>query len=339
MQRNSPAHANGFASVVKIAFSLRKFLANGSPRQNSLAIANAMAWCSQSCTTERGQIYWRCIPLIARSKVQHSHFQECSVTPLQHWRTCGNRMWQSDTTVRDKLCSWWATKFVVDFAADFSVDFFCTFFQIKKYYLPKISRIIIFAESSNFTPHSSKRPSFLRILGSQASPQIVRKNKDWGVNFVITFSRGRGPRDLRVRPPGIEWKTGRNPKMGKNWPKNGKWPSARNGEKMAQKWRKNGIWGHFSIFSLFLGHFFPISGRGPFSIFLANFFPFWISSILYQAAWLASLETLHKNGLLVVHICWCTLSGLLSTAQAPHSVLWPSPSSGERSRYVPLSLL
>ena len=51
--------------------------------------------------------------------------------------------------------------------------------------------------------------------------------------------------------------------------KNRKWPSARNGEKMAQKWQnKNGIWGgHFSFFSPFLGHFFPISGRGPFSIF------------------------------------------------------------------------
>ena len=24
---------------------------------------------------------------------------------------------------------------------------------------------------------------------------------------------------LRVRPPGIEWKTGRNPKKGKNWAK------------------------------------------------------------------------------------------------------------------------
>ena len=72
---------------------------------------------------------------------------------------------------------------------------------------------------------------------------------------------------MRVSPPGIEWKTSRNPKMGKNWPKNRKWPSARNGEKMVQKWRKNGIWGHFSIFSPFLGRFFPISGRGPFSIF------------------------------------------------------------------------
>ena len=85
-----------------------------------------------------------------------------------------------------------------------------------------------------------------------------------------------GPQVLRVRPPGIEWKTGRNPKMGKNWPKNRKRPSARNGEKMAQKWRKNGIWGHFSIFSPFLGHFFPISGRGPFSIFWPIFSHFWI---------------------------------------------------------------
>ena len=68
------------------------------------------------------------------------------------------------------------------------------------------------------------------------------------------------------------------PKMGKNWPKNRKWPLARNGEKMAQKWRKNGIWGHFSIFSPFLGHFFPISGRGPFSIFWPIFSHFWLST-------------------------------------------------------------
>ena len=42
---------------------------------------------------------------------------------------------------------------------------------------------------------------------------------------------------LRVRPPGIEWKTGEKPKMGKNWPKieNGPQPTARNGGKMAQK--------------------------------------------------------------------------------------------------------
>ena len=41
---------------------------------------------------------------------------------------------------------------------------------------------------------------------------------------------------------------------------------------MGKKWRKNGIWGHFSIFSPFLGHFFPISGRGPF-LFFSQFLP------------------------------------------------------------------
>ena len=93
--------------------------------------------------------------------------------------------------------------------------------------------------------------------------------------------------DLRVRPPGIVWKTGRNPKMGKEWPKNRKWLSARNGEKMAQKWRKDGIWGSFFYFSPFFRQFFPISGRGPFSIFWPFFSHFWIFgpfSILYQAA-------------------------------------------------------
>ena len=34
----------------KSSSSLRKFLANGSLRQNSLAIANAMAWCTQTPT-------------------------------------------------------------------------------------------------------------------------------------------------------------------------------------------------------------------------------------------------------------------------------------------------
>ena len=45
MRRDSLANANEMA---KISSSLRKLLANGSLRQNSLAIANAMAWCTQS---------------------------------------------------------------------------------------------------------------------------------------------------------------------------------------------------------------------------------------------------------------------------------------------------
>ena len=45
---NPLAIANGFANeIAKILFSLRKFRANGRLRQNSLALANAMAWCTQ----------------------------------------------------------------------------------------------------------------------------------------------------------------------------------------------------------------------------------------------------------------------------------------------------
>ena len=67
-------------------------------------------------------------------------------------------------------------------------------------------------------------------------------------------------------------------KNGKKWPKNGKWPLARNGEKMAQKRRKNRKMTPNPIFSPCLGHFFPISGRGPFSIFRPFFSHFWISA-------------------------------------------------------------
>ena len=93
---------------------------------------------------------------------------------------------------------------------------------------------------------------------------------------------------LRVMPPGIEWKTGRKPKVGKNSRKieNGLRPE----RKMAPKWRKISRMTPNPIFPPCLGHFFPISGRGPFSIFWL-FFPFSAFgpfSILCQAAWLAS---------------------------------------------------
>ena len=48
LRRNALANANGFANeIAKMSSSLRKSLANGSLRQTSLAIANAMAWCTQ----------------------------------------------------------------------------------------------------------------------------------------------------------------------------------------------------------------------------------------------------------------------------------------------------
>ena len=48
LRKNSLANANGFANENdKISFSLLKFLANGRLRLNSLALANAMVWCTQ----------------------------------------------------------------------------------------------------------------------------------------------------------------------------------------------------------------------------------------------------------------------------------------------------
>ena len=47
-------------------------------------------------------------------------------------------------------------------------------------------------------------------------------------------------------------------KIKENGPQPGKWE---------KKWPKNGQKMGFVVISLFLGHLFPISGRGPFSIF------------------------------------------------------------------------
>ena len=86
---------------------------------------------------------------------------------------------------------------------------------------------------------------------------------------------------------GIEWKNGRKLKMGKNSPKQRKWPTARNGgqngpkkvEKIENDPKSHffaifgpffphfGLWAIF--FSIIFGPFFPIfSAFGPFSILL-----------------------------------------------------------------------
>ena len=65
MRRNSLANANGFANeIAKISSSLRKFLANRSLRQNSLANANAMAWCSWGLATSKGRAQFLLAPAL-----------------------------------------------------------------------------------------------------------------------------------------------------------------------------------------------------------------------------------------------------------------------------------
>ena len=134
--------------------------------------------------------------------------------------------------------------------------------------------------NSYLFPISGRRPENPVVAGGQGC-NTPPCSCDSSVGDRYDWTTG-GPYD------GNDWirrvastpdKTGRKPEMGKNWPKNRKWPSARNGEKMAQKWRKNGMWGHCSIFSrhfwaifspfraeghfLFSGQFFPISGFRP----------------------------------------------------------------------------
>ena len=77
---------------------------------------------------------------------------------------------------------------------------------------------------------------------------------------------------LRVRPPGIEWKTGRNPKMGKIGQKieNGPRP------KMGKKWPRNGQKMGFGVIFLFFRYFWaifsPCRAEGHF-LFFGQFLP------------------------------------------------------------------
>ena len=76
---------------------------------------------------------------------------------------------------------------------------------------------------------------------------------------------------LRVRPPGIEWKTGRNPKMGKKVAKkieNG--PRPEMGEKCPKNVGKMGFFYFFAIFGPFFPYFRPMA---IFFYFFGQLFP------------------------------------------------------------------
>ena len=72
---------------------------------------------------------------------------------------------------------------------------------------------------------------------------------------------------------GLKSKNGKKLAKKKKMALGPKW--GQNGPKMAKK-KGSGV--IFLIFSAFLGHFFPISGRGPFSIVWPIFSHFWISA-------------------------------------------------------------
>ena len=87
---------------------------------------------------------------------------------------------------------------------------------------------------------------------------LQHKHLQIGVSFCL---------GLQVSPPGIEWKTGQNPKMGKNWPKNAKRPKCPEMGKKWQKWGKNAFSYFFAIYGPFVSHFEPwavFSVFGPF---------------------------------------------------------------------------
>ena len=112
-------------------------------------------------------------------------------------------------------------------------------------------------------------------IGMQESTAMVYCWEAWWDSCLLLFPK-EIPQNfnqiLRVRPPGIEWKTGRNAKLGKNWPenKNGPRPKwGKNGPKMAKKTEKCTQIQFFTIFGPFFPHF------GPWAIFYfsAKFFP------------------------------------------------------------------
>ena len=49
--------------------------------------------------------------LLARVKVRHPHFEQCSVVPLEHWKSNGKRKRRATRhlSVQRTMCSGWAT--------------------------------------------------------------------------------------------------------------------------------------------------------------------------------------------------------------------------------------
>ena len=81
----------------------------------------------------------------------------------------------------------------------------------------------------------------------------------------------------------MEWKTGRKPKMGKISRKIDNGPRSDMGKNGPKKGGKNRKVTPNPIFPPFLGHFFPVSDRGPFSIFRLAFSHFRLSAKFFHS--------------------------------------------------------
>ena len=101
----------------------------------------------------------------------------------------------------------------------------------------------------------------------------------WVFTFVVIFSWCWSwcvhQQTLQSCGPATQWKTGRTTKMGKKWENRGKFAPIENGETWPKNTKKMGNRANFPFFSVFFGHFFPISDRGKFSRF-SHFFPFFV---------------------------------------------------------------
>ena len=110
---------------------------------------------------------------------------------------------------------------------------------------------------ASFGPFSPRHETLLIASPCTTWSQKQLLTTSWVTSQAAWHRMENGPKSKNGKKIGQKIENGPRPKMGEKWPK---------------EWPENGIWGHFSIFSPILGHFFPISGWGPF-LFFGQFFP------------------------------------------------------------------
>ena len=122
------------------------------------------------------------------------------------------------------------------------------------------------AQALAFVPNEPKT-----MLNRATTSKIMRNKGEQGKQpilgvFSLFMFKVSWAFDLRVRPPGIEWKTG---EIGKKRSKNGKWPPR---PEMEKKWPKNGEEMGFGVIFVFCCHFWPFQAVGH-VLFFGQYFP------------------------------------------------------------------